>query len=70
MFGIIVAIIAIIAIGIYFKSIFGNNSSRGISCTGCLGCPCCKRRKKSNCSQNKLKNSLLKIYREEDDDTK
>jgi hypothetical protein len=70
MFGIIVAIIAAIAIVIYFKSVFGGNSSQEISCIGCSACSCCKHNKKRNCPENKLKNSILKIYREIDEDKK
>jgi hypothetical protein len=65
MFGIIVAIIAAIAIGVYFKYVFGTNSSHGASCNGCHSCP--YNNKHNNCLQNKLKNSPLKICGEDDE---
>ncbi|MDR1484599.1 MAG: hypothetical protein LBT09_07220 [Planctomycetaceae bacterium] len=65
MFGVIVAIAAVVAIGVYFRYVFSGNSSRGISCNGCPGCP--RGKKRGQCSQRKLKNSSLKIYREDDE---
>jgi hypothetical protein len=62
MFGIIVAVIAVIAIGIYFGRVFsGKTSCCGVSCNSC---PSGNRRE--NCPQNKLKDSLLKIYKEDE----
>jgi hypothetical protein len=62
MFGIFVAVLAVIAIGVYFGRVFsGKTSCCGASCNSCP-----KGKRREDCPQNKLKNSLLKIYKEDE----
>ncbi|MDR1290402.1 MAG: hypothetical protein LBK06_04290 [Planctomycetaceae bacterium] len=63
MFGIFVAVVAVIAIGIYFGRVFiGETSCCGVSCNSCPS-----NRRRENCPQSKLKDSLLKIYKEDEE---
>jgi hypothetical protein len=66
MFGVLVAVLAVIAIGIYFKRVFSKNSSRGVSCNGCpMGCPSYKQCRGSCSTQAVLKSPKLETQQRE-----
>jgi hypothetical protein len=68
MFGIIVAIIAMIAIVLYLRAACSCKTTNG-ECGCCNGCPKINITSATCCSQRRIKNSQLHIYDGEENET-